>query len=247
MRLNKRLTGGTLALLVGAALSSVLATDGTCALQTCTEGEPRVIVRCYVVQPILAPRTGSFFEPKLFSFLDSFYQHWRTGSFFEPNLFSFLDSFCQRSMGISIGLNSPIAEQVQWILSATCSHPLHFLMIKFYQEYFWAPVDVMIVTVLSRGVRWLFGPTRKSSPWGNFSDGRSFVVGSSDWLIDDKSTLTWLVCLSRAARSVFTGAGLKWPNTAGQYSIFLSTTEQEIESYAAKQWLLDREVWRHTT
>ena len=26
-------------------------------------------------------------------------------------------------------------------------------------------------TVLSRGVRWLFGPTRKSSPWGNVSDG----------------------------------------------------------------------------
>ena len=26
-------------------------------------------------------------------------------------------------------------------------------------------------TLLSRGVRSLFGPTRKSSPWGNFSDG----------------------------------------------------------------------------
>ena len=26
-------------------------------------------------------------------------------------------------------------------------------------------------TGLSRGDRWLFGPTRKSSPWGNFSDG----------------------------------------------------------------------------
>ena len=24
--------------------------------------------------------------------------------------------------------------------------------------------------VLSRGIQWLFGPTRKSSPWGNFSD-----------------------------------------------------------------------------
>ena len=27
------------------------------------------------------------------------------------------------------------------------------------------------VTALSRGVQSLFGPTRKSSPWGNFSDG----------------------------------------------------------------------------
>ena len=38
------------------------------------------------------------------------------------------------------------------------------------------------------------------------------------WLIDDKSTLTWLVYWIRTARSVFTGAGLKWPNTAGHYS-----------------------------
>ena len=39
-----------------------------------------------------------------------------------------------------------------------------------------------------------------------------------DWLVD-KSTLTWLVYWIRTARSVFTGAGLKWPNTAGKYSI----------------------------
>ena len=69
-------------------------------------------------------------------------------------------------------------------------------------------------TVLSRGVRSLFGPTRKSSPWGNFSDGGSFVVGpldwSIDWLIDDKLTLTWLVYWIRTARSVFTGAQFDW-------------------------------------
>ena len=67
------------------------------------------------------------------------------------------------------------------------------------------------VTVLSRGVRSLFGPIRKSSPWDNFSDGglnqsinqsikidnnfpqrwwKHFVVALSvgrliDWLIDD--------------------------------------------------------------
>ena len=35
-------------------------------------------------------------------------------------------------------------------------------------------------------------------------------------------TLTWLVYWIRTARSVFTGAGLKWPNTAGQYSTQLS-------------------------
>ena len=48
-------------------------------------------------------------------------------------------------------------------------------------------------TVLSRGIRSLFGPTRKSSPWGNFSDGGlnqsikrrlSIVNLSVDWLID---------------------------------------------------------------
>ena len=41
-----------------------------------------------------------------------------------------------------------------------------------------------------------------------------------DWLIDDKLTLTWLVYWIRTARSVFTGAGLQWPNIAGQYSTF---------------------------
>ena len=34
----------------------------------------------------------------------------------------------------------------------------------------------------------------------------------------NKLTLTWLVYWIRTARSVFTGAWLKWPNTAGQYS-----------------------------
>ena len=45
-------------------------------------------------------------------------------------------------------------------------------------------------TVLSRGVRSLFGPTRKSSPWGNFSDGGlnqsslDFYCKLFGWLID---------------------------------------------------------------
>ena len=46
-------------------------------------------------------------------------------------------------------------------------------------------------TVLSRGVRSLFGPTRKSSPWGNFSDGglnqsikRRLLLYPFGWLID---------------------------------------------------------------
>ena len=68
-------------------------------------------------------------------------------------------------------------------------------------------------TVLSRGVQPLFEPIRKSSPWGNLSDGglnqsinqewqqiptkmvealRSRPLRLIDWLIDDKLTLTWL-------------------------------------------------------
>ena len=60
-----------------------------------------------------------------------------------------------------------------------------------------------------------------------------------DWLIDDKLTLTWLVYWIRTARCVFTGAGLKWPNTAGQYSIcpalFTLNTEHltELQSGAS--------------
>ena len=37
--------------------------------------------------------------------------------------------------------------------------------------YYSTVVFIKYCTVLSRGVRSLFGPTRKSSPWGNFSDG----------------------------------------------------------------------------
>ena len=44
----------------------------------------------------------------------------------------------------------------------------------------------------------------------------TFIVNLSvDWLIDDKFTLTWLVYWIRSARSVLTGAGLKWLNTIG--------------------------------
>ena len=41
-----------------------------------------------------------------------------------------------------------------------------------------------MITVLSCGVRSLFGSTRRSSPWGNFSDDGSFVIGPFGWLID---------------------------------------------------------------
>ena len=41
-----------------------------------------------------------------------------------------------------------------------------------------------------------------------------------DWLTDDKLTLTWLVYWIRTTRSVFTGAGLKWPNTAGKTALY---------------------------
>ena len=95
---------------------------------------------------------------------------------------------------------------------------------------------------MSRGVRSLFGPTRKSFPQGNFSEGELILIHQAyvewqqisttmvevlrsrsfrliKWLISDTLTLTWLFYWIRTARSVFTGAGLKWPNTAGQYSI----------------------------
>ena len=70
-------------------------------------------------------------------------------------------------------------------------------------------------TALSRGVRSLFGPTRKSSPWGNFSD--------SEWNQSIKHRLFIVNLLQsqiRTTGSVSTGAGLKWPNTTGQWSTF---------------------------
>ena len=63
----------------------------------------------------------------------------------------------------------------------------------------------------------LFGPTRKSSPWGNFPDG-GLDQSIKRWLL--LWNFTWLVYWIRTARSVFTGAGLKWPNIAGQYTTY---------------------------
>ena len=48
----------------------------------------------------------------------------------------------------------------------------------------------------------------------SINQAQTFIADFSvDWLIDDKLTLTWLVYWIRTARSFFTGAGLKWPNT----------------------------------
>ena len=69
---------------------------------------------------------------------------------------------------------------------------------------------------MTRGVRSFFGPTRKSSPWGNFSDGG--LNQSIERRLSLETFIIWLVHWSRTARSVFTGAGLKSPNTAGHYS-----------------------------
>ena len=83
------------------------------------------------------------------------------------------------------------------------------------------PVGFSCDTVLSRGVRSLFGPTRKSSPCGNFSDGglnQSIKRRLSLWTF--MISLTWLVYWIHTALSVFTGAGLKWLNTVGQYSTY---------------------------
>ena len=85
-----------------------------------------------------------------------------------------------------------------------------------------------LITVLSRGVRSLFGPIRKSSPWGNFSDdGLNHSIKRQtlhckpfsviDWLINDESTLTWLVYwTSYRTICFYGGGGLKWPNITGQ-------------------------------
>ena len=56
----------------------------------------------------------------------------------------------------------------------------------------------------------------QQSPTTRVEALRSGSLRLIDWLIDEKVTLTWLVYWIRTAQSVFTGAGLKWPNTAGQ-------------------------------
>ena len=53
-----------------------------------------------------------------------------------------------------------------------------------------------------------------------------------DWLTI-KLTLTWLVYWIRTAQSVFMRAGLKWPNTAGQYSKPLTSLPDFIAAFRA--------------
>ena len=89
-------------------------------------------------------------------------------------------------------------------------------------------VEPCFNTVLSRGVRSLFGPTRKSSPVGAIFPTVDQINQSSvdfhsetfdrliDWLIDGKLTLTWLVYWIRTAWSVFTGAGLRANDTVAE-------------------------------
>ena len=50
---------------------------------------------------------------------------------------------------------------------------------------------------------------------------RSRAFRLVDWLT---ITLTWLIYWIRTTRSIFTGAGLKWQNTAGQYSVIFIKT-----------------------
>ena len=95
------------------------------------------------------------------------------------------------------------------------------------QKTFFVLLGKRTGTVLSRYVESLFGPTRKSSPWGNFSDGglnqsikRRLSLLTFGWLID-WLTISWLWLdwfIGFVPHDVFTGAGLKWPNTVGQYS-----------------------------
>ena len=75
-------------------------------------------------------------------------------------------------------------EHPQWMTSYSCTKnlwwPFKFIIpvIATYCIIDWpfiapdATAGEIMYTVLSRGVRSLFGRTRKSSPWGNFSEGR---------------------------------------------------------------------------
>ena len=79
------------------------------------------------------------------------------------------------------------------------------MKIKRWKRHFWWPQQY---TVLSRGVRSLFRPTRKSSPWGNFSDGGlNQSIKRRLSLQTFINTSTWLVYWIHTARSVFMGAG----------------------------------------
>ena len=61
----------------------------------------------------------------------------------------------------------------------------HFSLLNCYGSSTWFGLNPCVITVLSRGVRSLFGPTRKSSPWGSFF--RRWILRSRssrliDWL-----------------------------------------------------------------
>ena len=123
-----------------------------------------------------------------------------------------------------------------FINSQTCSHGPSLANRTWWEKSWYVHVNVYgmqafgrkRVTALSLGIRSLFGPTQKSSPWDqffrrwikSFNQAWTFIVNLwVDWLIDDKLTLTWLGLLGSCWTIGFNGGGgWKWPNTAGQYS-----------------------------
>ena len=91
----------------------------------------------------------------------------------------------------------------------------------------------MPYTVLSRIVRSLFGPTRKSSPWGNFSDGglnqsikRRLSLQTFGWLIDWKWVNFDLIGLLDSYRMIcFYGGGANVTEHCGTMQYFYKRQE----------------------
>ena len=101
----------------------------------------------------------------------------------------------------------------RWIISGKCLEvPLWYCIIPLCWVTFRIHPEIIPVGQFSR--RWIKSINQSSVDFHGKPFG--WLI---DWLIDDKLTLTWLVYWIRTVRSVFTGAGLKWLNMTGKYSV----------------------------
>ena len=99
-----------------------------------------------------------------------------------------------------------------WYTALSCGCLLsNYCIVPRCSVTFWIHPEIIPVgQFFRRWIKWMNQSIKRRLPLQTF-----WLI---DWLIDDEWTLTWLVYW---IGTVFTGAGLKRPNIAGQYSTWL--------------------------
>ena len=108
--------------------------------------------------------------------------------------------------------------------------PCYFSSVEVW-DFFRGKTILYYPVMLSHFLNSLGNYTRRAIAPKMCKINQSSVVLSVDFLIDGESILTWLVFWTGTARSVLTGAGLKWLNITGWYNdndAFLASGIKEV-------------------